>query len=136
MCADIPLPGGTARTDEQLIEDFEQSVGVGGAQPRVPVLHFEPALAEEAETSSPAAGREPLEPSAWDEPSTTDAQGEQGPLLAPSSTTGHGQVPQGYGPSSWQPTGRAVPLASVGLAGSSLGRRRLTAEVKPTSEQR
>ena len=120
-CADFPLPGDSAATDEQLIAEFEQSVSAGAAQPRVPRLQHERPIAEEQEDVEDA-GEAPGQ-ACWGEPCA--AHTGEGTLLSPKPSPG--EAPHGYhaGEGAWQPAGRAVP-------GSSLGKRRPTGDPRPS----
>ena len=126
VAADLPLPGDSAATDEQLIAEFEQSVGVGGQEPRVPLLQHEPPCQEEP--GDQPQSHERVGADTWAAASSTAGSSEgYRTSPGPARQEQHGQVPQGYGSGqdSWQPPGRAVP-------GSSLGKRRTTADVKPS----
>ena len=125
MPAEMPLPGDKAASDEQLIAEFEHSVGIGGKQPRVATLHHEPACSTEDVADECSQQRT--------HPQLADQQqpGAKHPGRAGQAHAGDAweqPVPQGYHP--------AAPDSHWYLPArpSRVSKRRGTGEASPGSE--
>ena len=127
MSAEVPLPGDKAASDEQLIAEFEHSVGIGGKQPRVATLPYEPACSTEdmADASPPQSMYPQLTEQQQQQPAARHP-GRAG--QAHDSDAWEQPVPQGYQ--------SAAPDSHWYLPArpSRVSKRRGTGEAPPGSE--